>query len=478
MRIVLQFATQIFMARILGPEQYGIFAVGAIVVGFGTFFSDFGLAYGLIQKKEVSDHDVRFAFTWQVILGLLVTLVVIVASPYISSIFNVTEHGRVIAVLSVVCLLNAMTAPANNMLVRELKFKVINFARIISYVGGYIIIGLSMAIAGFGFWALVAAWIAQALIYFALVYMNVRHPIRPKFWHVGANGMFAYGSNVLITNLTNWFVNNIDRVIVGRMFSAKDFGLYSTVYNMIGTLTGTVLSVVNSVFFAASAKVSSEPEKLAAGYRALLGGVFIFGFPAFVGLAVVADTFVSTVYGEQWRGAGELLKPLSLAMPMWAIFALTTPLLWSTGNPRAEFRVQLTFAIMFLATLLLVAKLNIISVAWTVFTLFLLRAIVVLFFASRLLDLQPMLIFRSFRSGLILTAVVGGAVITVDTNSSAFPSGVRLLLDLIIGAVTLYVVLLLRPRLIGDDLRDLLLKISAKLPPFLSPILDGVINKA
>ncbi|MFX6409630.1 oligosaccharide flippase family protein, partial [Acinetobacter baumannii] len=69
LRIVMQFGAQVVLARILGPEQYGLFAIGAIVVGFSSFFSDIGLAYGLIQKKEIAAKDIRFVFTWQIILG-------------------------------------------------------------------------------------------------------------------------------------------------------------------------------------------------------------------------------------------------------------------------------------------------------------------------------------------------------------------------------------------------------------------------
>lgn len=71
-RMVMQIIAQIVLARLLGPEQYGIFAIGAIVVGFSNFLSDVGLAYGLIQKDKVDADDIRFVVCWQWILGSVV----------------------------------------------------------------------------------------------------------------------------------------------------------------------------------------------------------------------------------------------------------------------------------------------------------------------------------------------------------------------------------------------------------------------
>ena len=71
--MVLQLATQVVLARILGPVEFGLFALGVLVVGISTYFSDIGLAYALIQKKSVNANDIRFVWTWQCFLGLLVS---------------------------------------------------------------------------------------------------------------------------------------------------------------------------------------------------------------------------------------------------------------------------------------------------------------------------------------------------------------------------------------------------------------------
>ena len=86
-RIVLQFGAQVVLARLLGPEQFGLFAIGAVVVSFSNFFADVGIAYGLIQKANVTATDLRFITTWQFIIGTLVTLAVALAGNHIAFFF-------------------------------------------------------------------------------------------------------------------------------------------------------------------------------------------------------------------------------------------------------------------------------------------------------------------------------------------------------------------------------------------------------
>ena len=82
LRLFMQMAAQIVLARLLGPEQYGLFAISVVVMSFSAFFSDIGMAYGLIQRKTLDDSHVRFVFGWQLVLGVAVAgLLALLAQP-------------------------------------------------------------------------------------------------------------------------------------------------------------------------------------------------------------------------------------------------------------------------------------------------------------------------------------------------------------------------------------------------------------
>jgi lipopolysaccharide exporter len=365
-RISLQLATQISLARILGPEQYGLFAIGAIVISFSAFFSDIGIAYGLIQKREVNAEDLRFVFTWQVIIGSMVTAAIANFSYSIAVFFGDIKAHDVVSALAVVCLLNSLAAPSNNMLKRNMNFRSIQIAQLGGYIGGYILIGLPLALLGAQVWALVIAWIVQATIVLVILYVAARHPLQPLLWHKDAITLSRYGFTVLATNVTNWLIGNVDRVIIARYFSAREVGLYATSYNVLQSPTSALLGVIQPVFFSASSRVSDDKSKIVGGYYALIGAITIFVLPAFASLSTVSETFVLAVYGDQWIGAAAVFRPLALAMPLFLIWGMTTPLLWTGGEPSREFKAQLPVAMIWIAVSWIAAHYSLALVGWAV----------------------------------------------------------------------------------------------------------------
>src|SRR6218665_3231074 len=257
-RLLMQIATQIVLARLLGPTEYGVFAVGSIVISFSGFFSDIGLAYGLIQKREVSDRDVRFVFTWQIVMGLLVSIAVAWGAGPVAIFFGEPRAEPVVRALAVICLINALAAPAGNLLKRALDFKTQQLAFLISYLIGYVLVGIPMALSGFKVWALVAAWLTQSSINGLLLYFATRHAVKPLLWYEQARTQGAYGGTVLATNLLNWTIGSIDRVIVGRVLPNQSMGLYATTYNLLYNPTASVLGVLQPVFFSASARAAED----------------------------------------------------------------------------------------------------------------------------------------------------------------------------------------------------------------------------
>jgi lipopolysaccharide exporter len=465
-RIFLQFGTQVVLARLLGPEQYGLFAIGAVVVSFSNFFADVGIAYGLIQKTKVVDTDLRFITTWQFIIGALVSLAVAFSSEHIALFFGDPRASDIVKALAIICLVNALAAPSLNMLKRQLDFKGIQIAQLVSYILGYIAVGIPLALYGWQVWALVVAWLVQSLVLLVILYGYVRHPLRPLLWSEGAHDLAKYGFTVLITNLINWLINNVDRVIVGRVFQSKEIGLYATSYNMLYNPTSSLLGILQPVFFSASSRLSDEKTRIASGYRSLIACVTLFILPAFVGLSVVSETFALALYGAAWQSLGETLRPLALAMPLFLLWGLTTPLLWTGGGAAKEFKTQLPLAVVWIAAAWYAAQISLVAVAWAVFGLFVCRFAVILRSAVYLLNLDITALWRAARGGLLLSLICGLVLGGADhgLQSLHISAPIRLLADIALGGATMLLSLRLIPGLIGEDITPMIQKIAAKAP--------------
>lgn len=476
LKLVIQIGTQVALARLLGPAVYGLFAVGTIVVTLANFLSDVGLAYSLIQKAEVSDDDIRFVVTWQVLLGLTVTGIVYFAAGRIAMFFGEPGAASPMQALSTLCIVNALNAPSLNLLKREMHQKTIHLTQASSHFLGYVVVGIPLALMGWGVWSLVIAWIVQAAANLVTLYARVRHPVMPLLWYPGAGATWRYGGTVLITNLVNWAIGNLDRTIVARAFTTVNTGLYSTFLSLLGTPTSALLGVVQPVLFSACAKASGDLSNLRRAFLSALSGIAISVLPVFVGVAAVSDTVVLAIYGPSWQGGAELFRPFALAMPCFLMWGITTPLLWNAGRLDTEFKLQIPVAVTWGVVCLLAVPFGVVAVAWTVAALFLLRLVVMLVAVSRVLNLEAADLLRALRGGVAMSIVVAVVLGALDAGLREVdvPVGLRFLADAMAGGITYGALIAWCPGLLGTHLMSLLVKIEGSVPTMLRPMIRAL----
>src|SRR5690606_35087050 len=164
MRVGMQLAAQIALARLLGPEPFGLFAVALVIIALSGLFAEVGLAYGLIQKPSVSRQDIRFAFTWQLLLGLLVMLAVLAGAGPIAGALDDVRAAGVLRALAPGILLSALAATPTMLLRRRMQFKWLQLSGAAAYALGYLGVGLPLALAGWQVGALVAAYLVHATV--------------------------------------------------------------------------------------------------------------------------------------------------------------------------------------------------------------------------------------------------------------------------------------------------------------------------
>jgi lipopolysaccharide exporter len=467
LRIGVQVVSQIVLARILGPDQYGLFAAALVAVFFSSFFSDVGLSYGLIQRKDVDDRDIRFVFTWQMILGLLVTGLLYAAAPLLAGFFEDARLEPILRWLSLSCLINSTGATASALLKRDLDFKTLNLGTLVSYGLGFFVVGIPMALAGAQVEALVAAFLVQAAASQAISFWRRPHPIRPLLWYPDAVGALRFGGTVLITNLLNWVMSSIDRVIIGRTFTMSAVGLYSTVYNLINMPAMTAIGLVQSVLYSASSRVQDDRARLQAGFVTMFSAMAVFGGAVFCAVAAIAPTFVLALYGSKWTDAAPLVVPLALAMPIYLMMGMAIPALWASGNARLEFRLQVPVAAAWAVFVLLLARLGSLELmAWGVTAMFALRAALIVGATLRVIALPATAVMRPIATGLLVSGVVSACVALADRLARAVVDlpVAWLVADMVAGALALAVALRMFRWLLDPQLRSLLGRLAERLP--------------
>lgn len=446
----LQFAVQVMLARLLGPDLVGLFAMALVVLMLVNFLADFGFGWAVLQKPNLEDRDVRFAFTWQALTGAAASAALFAAAGPIAGFFSEPRLEPLIRWLSPACLISALAQPANYLMRRSLDLRTAGLIQLASYVAGYLLFGLPMALLGSGVWALITAWLVQATVACILTIAKQPHPRRPLFWYRGALGMLDVSVTVFVTNLCNWFLNNLDRMLLGRMSQAHAVGHYSTAYNLANMPNLVLLGVLQPIFLAAGARVQNDRAALARAYLQVLAAVWVLITPFYVLLAACAQPLVLLLYGANWARTGVLLGLLALAMPAFLTMAMSTPVLWNAGRKHWEVLLQLPILAALAAALMGFAGRDPELTAIVVVVAIFLRAWWMSWAALRTLGLRVVEWIGDFGRALALSAVVAGAALAARVAvGAAGPNWLALLAAAAAGAAVPLAIAALRPGWFG-----------------------------
>lgn len=445
-RIVSQLVAQITLARLLGPEAFGLFAVALIVLGIGNIVVEMGLGSALVQKKHLTDEDVRLAFTWVVVAGFVMAMLVFVLAETIANFFHDPRVAEVTRGLTPVLVLQSLSIVPLSLLKRELAFKAIQGSQIVSYLFGFLLVGVGSALLGAGVWSLVAAWFAQTLSAAIILIAIKRHAMKPLF-RSRDKVLRGFGVQVLFTNIANWVIENVDNLLVGKIFGPAALGLYSVSYNLVRTPTNHLVVTLQTVLFPASARAQDNQKNLQRAYLTVVAGVALIAIPVFAGIASVSGTVVDALFGNKWIDAAPILLPLALAMIFHALMAVAGPVLWGKGAAGAELKVQFGVALALVAALLVAARYSMVVMAWAVCAVYAMRLVGLTAALMRHIHLPLLVLLRALSGGVLAGAIIIVVLLLSDAVLGELSSVLRLALELGIAGLALLLFVFALPSL-------------------------------
>lgn len=467
-RFSMQLIAQVVLARILGPDNYGIFGIGLVAYTFSTFLANFGFGWSLQQRETVREEDIRFAFTWQIIVGLIATTALYLLAPACADYFHEPRSLPVIQWLSIGCLISAAASPAGSLLQRDLNFRILGLIQVVSYASGYLLIGIPLALMDFGANALLAAWLTQMSMASLGNFLARRHSIKPLFWYPDAKSALGIGGTVFLTNITNWFLNNLDRILIGRLMNAQSVGLYTAGYNIATMPNALLLGALQPAFLSAGARLQSDHERLGQAYIQIIATILVLVLPFFVFLSSISAPLVQLLYGPKWVETGWILAILFLAMPAYVTWGLSTPILWNTGRKNYEFLLQLPILAVGVVAFNLYAAQGIHIAAAIAAGILLLRAAVIGFAATRALRISLAAFIPDLLRGVTLAAVcaVGAQLGQWLTSALAHPIA-SLLASGSIALMLSLALIFAYPKILGVSARAMILRFAPKISRFI-----------
>jgi len=469
-KVLLTLLVQAILARLLGPNAFGLFALGVLIMGLAGYFADLGIATSLVQRSQVNNDDIRFVLTLNVLTATVVGSVVVMLSQSLSEIFGKAESATVFRWMAPVFLLNALASVSTSLLRRQLDYRSIQIANLFGYAFGFGVVGIATAWWAGSVQALIAAYLAQSACTLALLYRKTRHTLGLGIGAGDRRTLIGFGVTVLLTNLVNWLMGSLDRLLVGRVFAAATLGHYSASYNLMVAPVGALYPNLQSTVFSSMARMQNDLPRMQRAYVDLLRVVTI----AFAGLAFFAGSLVHVVYGAQWGEAARLAIPFCFIAPFMLIWACATPVLWNTGNRSLEWKVQLPMIAVAALAVFLASRWSIAAVAWTMAAIYVARALLMAALACRALGIAWTAAFSAIWPGLWMAAVVASVAGLCEFASHTL--GLPALAELSIGLpmifVTMLLLIILAPKCLPPTVRPMIRKFQQQAPAWIKPLLN------
>jgi len=355
----------IILARLLAPEDFGVLAMLSIFLGIAGVFVDSGFGSALIQRQNITREDTSSVFYFNVATALIMALLLGAAAPYIAAFYRMPILKPLTWVMAFNLFLGSFRSIQSVLMTKELNFrtkmKVSVGSTIISGVAGIV-----LAWRGWGVWSLavqsVVATFVGVLLYWIL------SPWRPAlcFSLASLRSLFRYGSFLSLSSLLDIASTRLNSLVIGRVFSARDLGLYSRADNIQQMPTGSISALLSSVSFPIfSAAAAGEPDALRRAARKALTAIMLVNTPIMFGLLATARPLVHVLFGEKWLPCVPFLQVLSMAGVFWPLHVINLNLVMSRGRSDLFFRMQIIKEAVSLTFLLVAAQISMMAIAWS-----------------------------------------------------------------------------------------------------------------
>lgn len=297
--LAISFISSIILARLLMPEDYGVIGVLTIFIALSITFIDGGFGSALIQKKNPTQTDYSTIFYWNILLSIFLYFILFISAPLIAAFYDMSILIRVLRVEGIILIINAFQIIPNNKLRKQLKFKPLSIIFMLSAFFS-VCTGIILAYYGFGVWSLVAQQLTNGLFITLMLWMYNKWVPSLVFDKKSFTELFSFGGFLLISNLINTFCNNIQGLIIGRLFSVRDMGFYSKARSLEEVPSNGISDVIMQVTYPVFSKIQDDKERLKNILSNIVSSIAFITIPIMLLLIVIAKPLIILLFSDRW----------------------------------------------------------------------------------------------------------------------------------------------------------------------------------
>ncbi|MCM1180022.1 MAG: lipopolysaccharide biosynthesis protein [Clostridium sp.] len=357
-----EFIVSIVLARLLAPRDYGLIAMVTVFITISQVFVDSGMGNALIQKKDVDDLDFSSVFYFNIVVCMVIYVILFAVSPYIARFYKTPDLTPVLRVLSITIIISSVKNVQQAYVSKYMLFKKFFF----STLGGTLvaaIIGVIMAYAGLGVWALVSQQIINVFIDTIILWITVKwRPIK-DFSFDRLKELFSFGWKLLISAIVDTTYNNIRQLVIGRVYSSADLAYYNRGRQIPNFMVNNINTSIDSVLLPALSEEQNHVERVKVMTRRAIKTSSYIMWPMMLGLVVVARPLTRLLLTEKWLGSVPYFQIFCLVFAFQPIQTANLNAIKAMGRSDLFLRLEIIKKTIGLLILFLVMKRGVFAIA-------------------------------------------------------------------------------------------------------------------
>ena len=325
------FLVGIVLARLLSPAEYGLIGIVLIFTTILNGVVDSGFSTALIRKKDANDEDYNTMFITN--MGMIVLMYVLLwfGAPAIAHFFERPELVDLTRVTGLILILQALSITQVTILTKRIDFKTKTKASLIAAIASGIV-GIGMAFAGFGVWALVGQKLSNMILYSVCLWALNRWWPNFSFSCESFRYMWGFGWKMMVSGLLDHTWNQLYQVVVGKCYSPATLGQYTRSREYANIFSSNFQTIIGRVTYPVLAEVQDDKDRMVAAYRRIIKVSMFITAICMISLGAVAEPFIYCLIGPKWHEAATFLPLICLSMSMYPLHAINLNMLKVQGR--------------------------------------------------------------------------------------------------------------------------------------------------
>lgn len=343
----------IILARLLEPDDFGLVAMATAFLALLMLLTSFNFDVALIQKQDAARGLYDTAWTFNVIFGGLLSILLIISAIPLADLYKEPRLENILYVLAFNTVVGGFANIGPVAFRKELKFHLdFYFMLAKKLVGFFVCIYFAFALRNY--WALVLGTLVGNVFSVLLSYRI--HPYRPRFSFSNCRELFGFSGWIFLVNMIYFLCNRAPEFVVGKLVGLPSLGIYNIANEVASLPVSELVQPINRATFPAYSMMKDNDIELASLFIKTQSIISIFVFPIGAGLILTADLFVPILLGDKWLDVIPLIRLFALYGVFMAIQSNASTIYLAKGKPRIQALLSGFYMSLLLPTMFFLTK--------------------------------------------------------------------------------------------------------------------------